>query len=261
MGESSKASLRIDWFDGTLVEDVRPNTSSTTDFADEEQLEHKKSGKPQYTEKKPIGFKRLHDISLLQPPILNLEVAHRPGFWNLFDEKELKGDYIVLIVKILANIYKTLEPGENSKLVKMLKTRFQNSNFLVHLKNYLDELPSVRISEKKLNFHLWDDPESFFVHLTNLCEGLLYFDSKNEEFIKEILDLLEITEVSAIGVCEEHTERFSDNLFLKIETLKLEAMSLLKTQVSFLFHLQYYNKCYLVELYQPRTHKQILFSY
>ncbi|CAB3236602.1 unnamed protein product [Arctia plantaginis] len=230
MGESSKSSLRIDWFDGTLIEDVRPNTSSTTDFADEEQPEPKKPDKPQYTEKKPIGFKRLHDISLLQPPILNLEVAHRPGFWNLFDEKELKGDFIVLILKILASIYKSLEPGENSKLVKMLKTRFQNSNFLVYLKSYLDELPSVRISEKKLNFHLWDDAESFYVNVTNLCEGIICFDSNNEEFIKEILDLLEIVEVSAIGVCEEHTERFSEELFVKIETLKFKAMSLLKGQ-------------------------------
>ncbi|XP_075977496.1 NFX1-type zinc finger-containing protein 1-like [Anticarsia gemmatalis] len=231
MSESNKASLRIDWFDGTLIEDARANTS-TSEFADEDQPEPKKPDKPQYTEKKPIGFKRLLDISLLKPPILNLEVSHRPGFWNLLDEKELKGDFIVLIVKILASIYKCLEPGENSKIVKMLRSRFQNSNFLENLKSYLDELPIVRIVEKRLNSHLWDDAESFFNNVTDLCEGIINFEGANEEFMKELLDLLEVTEVSAIGVKEEHTERFSDELFERIEALKLEAMSLLKDKAA-----------------------------
>lgn len=234
MGDGNKASLRIDWFDGTLIEESRSNTSAaTSEFADEEQPEPIPAAKPQLIEKKPIGFKRLLDISTLQPPILNLEVSHRPGFWNLLDENELKGDFIVLIVKILANVYKTLEPGENSKIVKLLRTRFQNSNFLVNIKNYLDELPSVRIIEKRLNSQLWDDAEAFYVNILDLCEGIINFDRDNMEFMKEILDLLEITEVSAIGVREEHTERFSNDLFVKIDHLKTKAMILLKDEVSF----------------------------
>ncbi|CAH0585889.1 unnamed protein product [Chrysodeixis includens] len=227
----NKASLRIDWFDGTLIEDARPNSSAaTSEFADEEPPEPKATPRPPYTEKKPIGFKRLLDISTLNPPILNLEVSHRPGFWNLLDEEELKGDFIVLIVRILANVYKTLEPGENSKIVKLLRTRFQNSNFLVNIKNYLDELPSVRIVEKRLNSQLWDDAEAFYVNILSLCEGIMNFESDNVEFIKEVLDLLELTEVSAIGVREEHTERFSNDLFVKIEDLKSRAMRLLKDE-------------------------------
>ncbi|KAJ8731576.1 hypothetical protein PYW07_004740 [Mythimna separata] len=230
MSDGNKASLRIDWFDGTLIEDARPNTSGTSEFADEDQPEPKPETKPQFTEKKPIGFKRLLDISTLQPPILNLEVSHRPGFWNLLDEDELKGDFIVLIVRILANVYKTLEPGENSKIVKLLRTRFQNSNFMVIIKNFLDELPSVRIVEKRLNSQLWDDAEGFFVSILNLCEGIINFERDNLEFMKEILDLLEITEVSAFGVREEHTERFSNELFVRIEQLKTKAMKLLKDE-------------------------------
>lgn len=231
MGDCNKASLRIDWFDGTLIEDARPNTSANSEFADEEQPEPKPETKPQFTEKKPIGFKRLLDISTLQPPILNLEVSHRPGFWNLLDEDELKGDFIVLIVKILANVYKTLEPGENSKIVKLLRTRFQNSNFLVNIKNYLDELPSVRIVEKRLNLQLWDDAEAFYANILNLCEGIINFERDNLEFMKDVLDLLEITEVSAFGVREEHTERFSNDLFVRIENLKNKTMKLLKDEV------------------------------
>ena len=238
MSEGNKASLRIDWFDGTLIEDARSNTSAASQFADEDQPESKPEPKPQFTEKKPIGFKRLLDISTLQPPILNLEVAHRPGFWNLLDEDELKGDFIVLIVRILANVYKTLEPGENSKIVKLLRSRFQNSKFLVNIKNFLDELPSVRIVEKRLNSQLWDDAEGFFVSILNLCEGIINFERDNLEFMKEILDLLEITEVSAFGVREEHTERFSNELFVKIEQLKNKSMKLLKDEVSSLYSLK-----------------------
>ncbi|KAF9418265.1 hypothetical protein HW555_004884 [Spodoptera exigua] len=230
MSDGNKSSLRIDWFDGTLIEEPRPNTSTTSAFDDEEQPEPKPEPKPQFTEKKPIGYKRLLDISTLQPPILNLEVSHRPGFWNLLDEKELKGDFIVLIVRILANVYKTLEPNESSKIVKLLRTRFQNSNFLVNIKNYLDELPSVRIVEKRLNSLLWDDPEIFYMSVLDLCEGIINFERENLEFIKDILDLLEITEVSVFGVREEHTERFSNELFVRIDQLKTKAMKLLKDE-------------------------------
>lgn len=232
MGDGNKSSLRIDWFDGTLIEEARPNTSTTSAFDDEEQPEPKPEPKPQFTEKKPIGYKRLLDISTLQPPILNLEVSHRPGFWNLLDEEELKGDFIVLIVRVLANVYKTLEPNESSKIVKLLRTRFQNSKFLVNIKNYLDELPSVRIVEKRLNSLLWDDPEAFYFTVLDLCEGIINFERENLEFIKDILDLLEITEVSVFGVREEHTERFSNELFARIEQLKTKAMKLLKDEVS-----------------------------
>ncbi|KAH9631318.1 hypothetical protein HF086_012569 [Spodoptera exigua] len=230
MSDGNKSSLRIDWFDGTLIEEPRPNTSTTSAFDDEEQPEPKPEPKPQFTEKKPIGYKRLLDISTLQPPILNLEVSHRPGFWNLLDEKELKGDFIVLIVRILANVYKTLEPNESSKIVKLLRTRFQNSNFLVNIKNYLDELPSVRIVEKRLNSLLWDDPEIFYMSVLDLCEGIINFERENLEFIKDILDLLEITEVSVFGVREEHTERFSNELFVRIDQLKTKANKVLKDE-------------------------------
>lgn len=232
MSESNKTSLRIDWFDGSLIENPRPNTSSTLEFEDEEEAALKKPDKPQYAEKKPIGFKRLLDISMLQPPILNLEVSHRPGFWNLLDEKELKGDFIVLIVKILASVYKCLAAGENSKIVKMLRTRFQNSNFLFNLKMYLNELPSVKIVEKRMNSHLWDDAESFFQNVICLCEGIINFDYDNKDFMNEILELLEIIELSAIGVREEHTERFSDKLFERIHCIKSQAMSLLTDQTA-----------------------------
>ncbi|KAJ0176799.1 hypothetical protein K1T71_007978 [Dendrolimus kikuchii] len=216
----NKSSLRIDWFDGTLIEDTRSNIEGTSSqFADEDQLQTQEAPKPQHNEKKPIGFKRLLDLSLLKPPILNLEISHRPGFWNLLDV-ELKGDFIVLIVKILANIYKSLEPGEKSKIVGLLKSRFKNSNFLVNLKTYIRELPSVRIVEKRMNFYLWEDIQSFYVHILNLCEGIIDFGGNNEEFLKEIYDLLEITQASVIGVMEEHSERFSDDLFIKIEELK-----------------------------------------
>ncbi|KAG6440596.1 hypothetical protein O3G_MSEX001366 [Manduca sexta] len=214
-----KSSLRIDWFDGTLIEESRLN-ANTSAFADEDQPEPTPPEKPQQIEKKPIGFKRLHEISLMEPPGLTLEVAHRPGFWNLLDEAELKGDFIVLIVKILAKVYKSLEPGERSKIATQLKTRFQNSNFLVILKKYVNGLPSVRVVEKKLNFQLWDDVEAFFFQIVNLCEEIINFGGNSEEFLQYINDLLEITETSAIGVCKEHMEVFNDELFDKIREIR-----------------------------------------
>lgn len=217
MGDG-KPSLRIDWFDGTFIEERAANVASTaSDFADEDQPEPQTSTK--IPEKKPIGFKRLLNLSLLKPPNLTVEIAYRPGFWNLLDE-ELKGDFIVLIVRILANIYKSLEPGEKSKIVSMLKNRFEKSNFLDLLKEYLIGLPGVRVVEKRLNSYLWDDVQSFYFDVLSLCEGIFCFGGNGEEYLKNINDLLEILETSALGVKDEHTETFNNSLFEQIVELR-----------------------------------------
>ncbi|OWR55250.1 NFX1-type zinc finger-containing protein 1, partial [Danaus plexippus plexippus] len=101
MAESNK-SLRIDWFDGTVIEETRPNTS----FRDE--ISTPPPTKTQEIEKKHIGFKRLLDISYLKPPILNLELSNRPGFWLLFNS-EIKDDFLVLITKVIATVYNSIE--------------------------------------------------------------------------------------------------------------------------------------------------------
>lgn len=214
MGESSKRSTRIDWFDGTIVEDTRAGS----DFADEEQPGETAS---KYTEKKPIGFKRLLDMSLLKPPVLTLEISHRPGFWNLFDQDDLKGDIIVLIMRILANVYKEIEQNDKSKIAILLKTRVLKSSFLEKLKKYLIDMPSARIVDKKLNIQLWDDVEGFYFLVLELCKGINRFGGNSTDYNDVLHDLLEALEVSALGVRDEHSERFSSELFEKINSLKL----------------------------------------
>ncbi|KOB69567.1 putative NFX1-type zinc finger-containing protein 1 [Operophtera brumata] len=218
MGESSKRSTRIDWFDGTIVEDTRAGT----DFADEDQPGADTASK--YTEKKPIGFKRLLDMSLLKPPVLTLEISHRPGFWNLFEQDDLKGDVIVLLMRILANVYKEIEPNDKSKIATLLKTRVLKSSFLDKLKKYLVDLPSVRVVEKKMNAQLWDDVEGFYILVLELCKGINRFGGNSTEYNDVLHELLEALEVSALGVREEHSERFSSDLFDGINSLKLDTV-------------------------------------
>lgn len=216
MGESSKRSTRIDWFDGTIVEDTKANS----DFADEDQPGGETGSK--YTEKKPIGYKRLLDMSLLKPPVLTLEISHRPGFWNLFDQDDLKGDFIVLIMRILANVYKEIEPNDKSKIATLLKTKVLKSSFLEKLKKYLIDLPSVRVVDKKMNVQLWDDVEGFYLLVLELCKGIRRFAGSSTDYNDLLHDMLEALEVSAVGVREEHSERFGSELFEGISSLKLE---------------------------------------
>lgn len=219
MNDPNKSSLRIDWFDGSLIEDTRQNISNTSRFDDEDSPEtHSQSQKPREVEKKPIGFKRLMDISLLKPPILNVEVSHRPGFWHLFDT-ELKGDFIVLIIKILSDVYNSLESEERSKITMLLETRFVKSNFLNRLKNYLNDLPSLRIVEKRMNMQLWDDIETFYFDVLELCKGMVKFHQKDVNIMLEIMDLLDSAEVSALGVIEEHKESIKNNFFDELKQL------------------------------------------
>lgn len=227
MNEGNKSSLRIDWFDGTLIEDSRSNNAVTASAFDDEEPPEAAPPPPktQYSEKKPIGFKRLLDISLLQPPLLTLEVAHRPGFWNLLDT-ELKGDFIVLIVKVLSQIYKSLEPCEKSRIATQLKTKFEKSLFLNTLREFLIDLPQVRIVEKRMNSQLWDDVKTFYNNVVSLCEGIVDYGENSPEFLRQIYDLLEITETSAVGVREEHTETFSNDLFIRIHQLQSKILNL-----------------------------------
>ncbi|CAH2980996.1 unnamed protein product [Chilo suppressalis] len=228
MCDGNKSSLRIDWFDGTLVAASSSNSNVITasNFDDEDQPQQQTQVKPQYVEKKPIGFNRLQQISLLKGFALTLEVAHRPGFWMLLD-MELKGDFIVLIVDVLTNIYNSLEPYEKSRISTLLKTKFEKSMFLKTLNNYLTNLPFIRVVEKRMNTHFWDNPEVFYSNVILLFETMVNYDQKNIELLIEINDLLSITESSIVGVKEEHTERFSDELFVRIHKLQCKLGNLI----------------------------------
>ncbi|CAH4027061.1 unnamed protein product [Pieris brassicae] len=208
-------SLRIDWFDGTVIEETRPSSSQ---FADEE-VAIAKPQKALDIERKPIGFKRLLDISFMKPPSLNIELANRPGFWLLLNS-ELKDDYIVLIVKILAVLYKSLDRGEKSKVSFLLKTKFLESTFLEQLQDYLAKIPLVRIVEKRKNMQFWDDVESFYNNVYELFQGIFNYRDYSKGFLSLLNDLVETAELSAIGAQEEHSERIGQNYYTKISGLK-----------------------------------------
>ncbi|CAH2096457.1 unnamed protein product [Euphydryas editha] len=223
MSENSK-SLRIDWFDGTVIEETRPTTSQ---FSEENVAEIKPSPRLQEVEKKPIGFKRLHDISFLNPPILNLELANRPGFWLLFNV-ELKGDFIVLLVKILGTLYKSLETNEKTKIVFQLRNKFEKSDFLVQLKEYLKGLPNVKTVNKRINTKFWDDVEAFYFSVIEFCESIFLFGGHSKEYLNELYELVEIAELSAIEVQKEHMEPINERLYEKILYLKIEMQTSIK---------------------------------
>lgn len=219
MSKSDKPSLRIDWFDGTVIEEPRL-ASSVTNFDDEpisEPVPH-----PQTTERKLMGFKRLLDLSQQDATSLTLQLSGRSSFWDLI-QTELKNDYVVLAVKIIAKLYFYLQSGQKSPMLsKLLQTKFIPSNFLDTLYNYILNLPSTRIVEKRMNMSFWEDPESFFRNLLIIYEGIV---SMNESI--KTTAVLEILEVSIKGVMTEHMETFSDELFQRIYNLngKIQGMT------------------------------------
>ncbi|CAH2265116.1 jg9273 [Pararge aegeria aegeria] len=218
MSETTK-SIRIDWFDGTVIEESRPSTSQF----DEEDKEQQPLRKLQESEKKPIGFKRLLDLSLLNPPILNLELSNRPGFWLLLNT-ELKGDFIILLVKIMGYLYKSIDSNEKSKIGFLLRTKFEKSDFLIKLKNYLCGLPKVKIVEKRMNMQLWDDVESNYFNVLNFCESIFCYGGHTKEFLRNLYDIVEMAEISAIGVQEEHMEAISEIFYEKMHKLRSEIL-------------------------------------
>ncbi|VVD05883.1 unnamed protein product [Leptidea sinapis] len=214
---SEKSTLRIDWFDGTVIEDTRGNTSK---FSDEE-IKEKDPTPPsvsQEVERKAIGFKRLLDISFLRPPTLNLELSNRPGFWLLFSGP-IKSDFIVLLIKILSAVYNSLDRGEKNKLTGLLESRFLNSDFLSKVKEYMIGLPDVRISEKRLNMQLWEDVETFYFNVLTLCEGMFNYGLPKHK-LQQVFQLIEVAEDSSLGVQEEHSEKIGESFYTRTLSLK-----------------------------------------
>ncbi|CAH0715751.1 unnamed protein product, partial [Brenthis ino] len=216
MGESSK-SLRIDWFDGSVTQETRPNHSQ---YLNEEISKPKPQSTLRETEKKPIGFKRLLDLSLLKPPILNLELSNRRGFWYLFNGN-LKGDFIVLLVKIISSVYKSLEPNDTSKITTLLIYKFQKSNFLFQLKDYLNTIPKVKTVDKRMNMQLWDDVESFYFLVLDLCVAIFKSGLAPKIYLEQLYDILEVAEVSAIKVQENHMEPIREKFYQQLHQAKI----------------------------------------
>ncbi|XP_048478344.1 NFX1-type zinc finger-containing protein 1-like [Plutella xylostella] len=215
MSEHNKPSLRIDWFDGTVIEDSRsPNTSSSA-FDDEDAAEPPPA-KPQYSERKLMGFKRLFDLSQQDASNLTLQLSGRSSFWDLLNS-ELKDDFIVLITKIIAKLYASILLGQSTLMLKkLLKTKFLTSNFLNILTDYVIRLPSVRISEKRMNMQFWNDLEPFYDSVLEICDGILSVEEAQESAAA----LLEAVRASVHGVIEEHMEQFTEDLFIKMVTIE-----------------------------------------
>lgn len=233
MSETSK-SLRIDWFDGTATEETRPSNSQFS----EEDSETPPPRKLLESEKKPIGFKRLLDLSLLKPPILNLELSNRPGFWLLFST-DLKDDFIVLIVKILGMLYESLDPHEKSKIGSLLRTKFEKSNFLVKLKDYLTGLPKVKITEKRMNMQLWEDVETFYFNLLTFCKAIFHYGGYSKEFLKDLYDVVETAEISALGVQEENMEDINESFYEQISQLRTKIQKSLNVSIFIILCVNY----------------------
>lgn len=215
MADKHKTTLRIDWFDGTIIEDTTP-TEAPSAFEDEDK--ESSTSKPHYTEKKLMGFKRLNELSHQEVSNLTLQLSGRSSFWDLLDS-ELKPDYIVLITKILAKLLKSLQSGQKSvMLANLLKTRFLTSNFLDVLIDYLISLPSVRIVEKRMNMQFWDDVETFYRNVLEVCEGICALSPGKAA--ESASNLLEAVRISVMGVMEEHEEQFSEELFQIMDRLE-----------------------------------------
>ncbi|XP_041978913.1 NFX1-type zinc finger-containing protein 1-like isoform X2 [Aricia agestis] len=207
-------SYRIDWFDGSVIED-RPTASTTVEPQRAQSPKDTKEGNV----KKAIGFIKLYEISQLESPILNLELEARPGFWLLFSSG-LSDDFIVLIVKTLKTLYKSLEKNDSFKLFQLLETKFMESDFFNKLHDYVKKLPDVRLSQKSRNSQLWNDVNGFFSDLLDFCKGIFNFYKNRREYLKKLEKVVEVTYVSAFGVAENHSESISSNFYQNIAILQ-----------------------------------------
>lgn len=187
---SGNPSVKIDWFDGTLVECSTSKIEPGPSLARQSENINSKNNS-HCTERKIMGFMKLQELSNLDHNSLVLQLSGRTSFWDLLNT-ELKDDLIVLVVKILAKLYQYLELNPTSPALDyVLKTKFLKSEFFNStLGKYLARVPDTKMADKRFNMQFWNDLESFYNNVVTIGSG---FYSKNHAMWPEALGLISLS--------------------------------------------------------------------
>ncbi|KAK9882468.1 hypothetical protein WA026_021501 [Henosepilachna vigintioctopunctata] len=115
-----------------------------------------------------IGFKYLE--SLLEQPLEDTlsKLNSNQGFFDML-EKELKPDFIVVIIKVMGKVCNCkLLTLRNQVLRKSL-----NNTFLQRIQLYISGLAFQKEAQRRENSYFWRDPDSFWNNLAKACKTVL----------------------------------------------------------------------------------------
>lgn len=198
-----RPGLRIDWFDGSVVEGPVSTTSSQgfilSDIPDSWDEIPVADVQPP---KNLMGFKDLLYLSQQEPSNIILKLSCPTTFWNLLDS-DMKDDYCVLLIKIFGRLFLSLKTEDNSFVLRqLLKEKFLPSQFIYKLNNYLCSVVNVKESEKDNNKLFWIDTGSVYGNVLDICCGMC-FDKESSE---KALDLIEACNLSINDAINDHGE-------------------------------------------------------
>lgn len=117
-----------------------------------------------------IGFKQLEAMYERSSEEIVMELANdRRGFSNTLDSKDLSGDYIFIILKLLAKMCSSAFDSNKSTVLAMVARQ----NFLEQVKTFILSIPLHDATDKKRNKYFWANMDTFWYSLHEVCSTLL----------------------------------------------------------------------------------------
>lgn len=163
-----------------------------------------------------LGFKRLLDISTMDPDKVILILLKESVLFDKLTKEKLTGDKIILILRIVKNVCSTAYTSNVGLILSMLC----HQEFVDQLKDYVSQINQQNFNDKQTNKYLWSDVNQFWNNLAIFCETL--FRLKPNEACSVLPKLL-IASVMTISMFYVfHKEEIKEDVRKRFEDLQMK---------------------------------------
>lgn len=161
-----------------------------------------------------FSFNRLEELTKKEPEEIVMELANdRNGFANKLEE-DLTGDYIVLIIRVLAKMCSSAF-NANKATIMMMASR---DKFMKNLLQFVMQCVLHDQRDKYRNKYFWNDMDRFWYELHEVCSAMI--DLIPTTAITVLPKLITAVGLSLRNLEAQHNLNIRDELKLQYEVLE-----------------------------------------
>lgn len=139
----------------------------------------------------------------------------KQSFSELLQSPIQRPDMFVLILKLMSNICKS--SFDQIKLKFLLE--ICNSQFIIHLRTYLMDLPYAEAEDKAKNQLYWNNENEFWANFITFCDSIILLSPSTA--LNKCRSLIEATSKSSLeGLKERHHFELQQDDSVKLDKLR-----------------------------------------
>lgn len=166
-----------------------------------------------------LGFKCLNKLTQMDPEKILIELANVRNGFVLKLEEDLSGDYLVLIIKVLAKMCSSAFNANKATIIGMVA----KENFLTKVRRYVMELAVHELRDKKRNRLFWENMDQFWNDLHAVCSAII--DLIPSTAVIVLPKLLNAIKLTTENFKTQHSIQVSNEIVKRFEVLQ-EKLSL-----------------------------------